>query len=98
MHSVETVGVVLGVIVAALAVLGAAVAGGRTVLRLYRGLTNLVEDWRGEPARPGVAGRPGVMARLERIELRQQRIEAQLLPNGGASLRDAVNRIEQAQP
>ena len=48
--------------------------------RLFR------EDWNGELARPGVAGRDGVMVRLSAIE-------GELKPNGGGSMRDAVNRL-----
>lgn len=68
--------------------------GLRTLHRTVRGVTDLVDDWRGEPARPGVAARPGVMARLESMDGRLTRIEAELHPNGGATVRDAVNRIE----
>jgi hypothetical protein len=48
--------------------------------RLFR------EDWNGELARPGVDGRDGVMVRLAAIE-------GELKPNGGGSMRDAVNRL-----
>jgi hypothetical protein len=50
---------------------------------LFRGTQQFLEDWNGEPDRPGVQGRPGAMARL-----------AQLERNSGSSLRDAVDRIE----
>lgn len=36
--------------------------------KLMRRLDNLLEDWNGTEARPGVPRRPGVMERLERIE------------------------------
>ena len=36
--------------------------------KLMRRLDNLLEDWNGTDARPGVPRRPGVMERLERIE------------------------------
>lgn len=36
--------------------------------KLMRRLDNLLEDWNGAEARPGVPRRPGVMERLERIE------------------------------
>lgn len=49
----------------------------------------LAEDWHGEPDRPGVPGRPGVMVRLASIE-------SELHTNGGGTLRDAVQRTEQA--
>ncbi|MCG5220255.1 hypothetical protein [Streptosporangium sp. KLBMP 9127] len=76
-----------------LAVCGALVvlAGGTVVaVKILRGMKrfgDFVDDWQGEPARRGVPARLGVMERLERIE-------AQLKPNGGTSLRDAVNRVE----
>lgn len=63
--------------------------GGRWMLRTLRKLGDFLEDWSGEPPRPGVPGRPGVMDRLARIE-------AQLKPNGGSTLRDAVSRIEES--
>lgn len=73
-------------ICAALAVL----AGGATVAakawQVLRKISSAVDDWQGEPARPGVLERPGVMTRLAAIE-------AQLHPNGGASLRDAVDDL-----
>jgi hypothetical protein len=77
-----------------LAVCGALVvlAGGGVVvvklLRVIKRVGDFVDDWQGEPARRGVPARPGVMERLESIE-------GQLRPNGGSSLRDAVNRVEQ---
>ena len=36
--------------------------------KLMRRLDNLLEDWNGSEARPGVPRRPGVMERLEKIE------------------------------
>ncbi|UBU11593.1 hypothetical protein [Nonomuraea gerenzanensis] len=66
-------------------------AGGGAVaaklIKLLKKLSDAVDDWQGEPARKGVPARPGVMERLEAIE-------AQLRPNGGASARDAINRVE----
>jgi len=37
---------------------------------------------------------PGLGERLRALESGQRRIEAQLQPNGGASARDAINRLE----
>ena len=59
--------------------------GFRPVIRF---ILEFRDDWQGVPARPGVPGHPGVMERLGNIE-------GQLKPNGGASMHDAVNRIEQ---
>lgn len=60
---------------------------GRVVAKTGRAVVDMHDDWKGEPDRPGVRGRPGVMERLDRIE-------RELHPNGGSSLRDAVNRVE----
>ena len=50
---------------------------------------NFLDDWNGEPARPGVPERLGVMARLDEMH-------HELHPNHGSSLADAVNRTEAA--
>src|SRR5690606_12371332 len=65
--------------------------------------TRLMDDLLGEPARPGVEARPGVLERLATIEERlstvaalERRIaaiERELHPNGGTSFRDAVDRL-----
>jgi len=57
----------------AIGLLGGALAaiarwGVRPVVGLIRQVREFLEDWRGEPDRPGVPGRRGVMERLERIE------------------------------
>jgi hypothetical protein len=56
------------------------------IWRLFRGTQQFLEDWFGEPARPGegVEARPGAMARL-----------AQLEKNSGSTMHDSVRRIEQ---
>ncbi|WP_371481911.1 hypothetical protein [Kitasatospora sp. NBC_00315] len=59
----------------------------RAVRRIARIVDDFAEDWNGSPPRRGVPARPGVMERLDRIE-------HELHPNSGSSLRDAVNRIE----
>ncbi len=41
-------------------------------------------DWYGEPARAGVDARPGMMERVRNIE-------KELHPNGGSTMRDAIN-------
>lgn len=46
-----------------------------------------MKDWAGEEARPGRAAIPGVMERLNRID-------GQLHNNGGTSLKDSMDRIE----
>ncbi|MFI6317267.1 hypothetical protein ACIBG8_07100 [Nonomuraea sp. NPDC050556] len=58
-----------------------------SLARRLRRLSHFLDDWNGEEARPGVPFRPGF---AERVAL----IEAELKPNHGSSLRDAINRVE----
>lgn len=77
----------------------------RWLWQVLRALSRLADDLTGEPARNGQEARPGLLDRLKAIEDKLQRLddferrlaalEAQLRPNGGSSLRDAVDRIEQ---
>ncbi|WP_062215714.1 hypothetical protein [Streptomyces sp. NBRC 109706] len=74
---------------------------GRAAIRTAARLDDLADDWRGTPERPGVPARPGVLERIagieqctERIAGRLTRVEEELHPNGGGSLRDAVNRVD----
>lgn len=64
-----------------------AVMVGRPLRRLARQNDEFREDWYGVPARPGRSAIPGVPERLARIE-------KELQPNGGSSMRDAVGRLE----
>ncbi|MFE0545228.1 hypothetical protein [Streptomyces sp. NPDC058891] len=76
------------------ALVGVAVAVWRVVragLRFFRRVELFMDDWYGEPARPGVPGRPGVMERVSGIDDRLTRVEHELQPNSGQSLRDAVD-------
>lgn len=63
----------------------------RGVVRLGRRVDQFMDDWAGEEGRPGVPARPGVMERVSAIEERLQRVEHELYPNSGDSLRDAVD-------
>lgn len=85
--------VVITAIAAALAVLWRLIRGIR---RVVARVNEVVDDWQGIPSRPGVRGRPGVMDRLGGIEERLERVEHELHPNSGGSLRDVVDRVEQA--
>lgn len=74
----------IGAVLTALTIIGVA---ARVIGRMARRVGDIHDDWRGEPARPGVEARPGVMERLKTIE-------EEMRPNGGGSMRDAVNRLE----
>lgn len=73
-----------GVIIAGMSV---GVAVGKPLRKLSRQNDEFREDWYGQPARPGREAQPGVMERLGNIE-------KELHPNGGGTLRDAINRLE----
>jgi hypothetical protein len=66
---------------------------GRRVSRTSR---VMFRDWEGEPARPGVKRRPGVMERIEAVEEGIAEIRHEVKPNSGTSMRDSVARIHQA--
>ena len=87
------------------------------IARLLLDIKQWLDDWKGEPQRPGFPARPGVPARIAAIEAtsattvdtlvevqstqrsmndRLAALEAQLYPNGGGSLRDAVDRTAAA--
>ncbi|MGW0763008.1 hypothetical protein ACWD1Y_42205 [Streptomyces sp. NPDC002814] len=70
----------------------------RGVARFGRRVNEFMDDWRGEPSRPGVKERSGVMARMAGLEGRMGELEEgfarvmhELYPNSGESLRDAVD-------
>lgn len=54
------------------------VAGFVLIVRMYRGTKQMVEDFRGEPGRPGVPDRPGVMERLASGDEHFQTLDARL--------------------
>ncbi|MFJ2672715.1 MULTISPECIES: hypothetical protein [unclassified Streptomyces] len=67
----------------------------RSFRRIGGKVENFVDDWQGTDPRPGVPGRLGVMSRLGAIEDRLARVEHELQPNSGSSLRDAVDRVDE---
>lgn len=88
---------------AALAAAGALIALLRSkVWPFLRKVVQLVNDLVGEDPRPGLPeGRPGVLARIDRVESRVATVEAavgdirhEVSPNGGGSLKDSVVRLE----
>jgi len=65
----------------------------RGVWRIFGRTSRFLDDYFGEPARPGVLARPGVMARLTAVEDMTRTIRAETQPNGGSSMRDAIHGI-----
>lgn len=80
------------------AVIGAVAGAFRYwVLPFLRRIGDFLDDWNGEPERPGHDARPGVPARLAAIEVEQKRVRREVEHNGGGSLKDAVKRLEEAR-
>ncbi|MEU1815120.1 hypothetical protein ABZ543_07975 [Streptomyces roseifaciens] len=63
----------------------------RAAAHTARRADQFMDDWYGEPERPGVPPRPGLMERVGAIESRLERVEHELHPDDGGSLRDAVD-------
>ncbi|WP_199553233.1 hypothetical protein [Streptomyces sp. N35] len=61
----------------------------RSVARLVTGGERFLEEWN------GTEDQPSVIQRLDNNDARLARIEHELFPNSGSSLRDAVDRLEQ---
>ena len=66
----------------------------KAVRPAWHQFSQLLADWHGSPERPGVPARPGVLARLAAMDERLASVEGQLTRNGGSSMRDAVDRVE----
>lgn len=106
---VQLVSTVLGSILAALGIIAAVWKGGRAIARFMRRVYDFLDQWNGEPAKDGEPARPGVPARLAALEVGQretraavqavrtevQQVKGELKPNGGTTLRDGLNRIEE---
>jgi hypothetical protein len=67
----------------------------RPLRRVARKVDEFMDDWNGVPARRGVSARPGVMERLDQIEHTVGLVAHEVKPNGGASMRDAINRVDE---
>lgn len=66
----------------------AVVVYARRLISLLSGITDIARDWSGEPARPGVPEKPGVMIRLERIESDVTELKYHSQPDHGGSYYD----------
>lgn len=78
----------------------AAYRGTRGMIRTVRKLSRLADEILGvadDPDRPGWGARLATLEqRAETTDIRIAAVLAEVRPNGGSSMRDAVARIEQA--
>lgn len=59
-----------------------------------KAFADFLDDVKGEPARPGVQARPGLMERVSGIEKSLSEVRHEVMPNTGTSLRDVGDRTE----
>jgi hypothetical protein len=83
----------LSALVALLVALGTLVTWGtRIFYRVTSKLIRFLDDYNGQPGHDGIPARPGVQARLARLEAMVAAIVAETKPNGGTSMRDVVHQ------
>lgn len=93
----ETRELTLSQLVALIGVVGALLGVVKWVVPFVVKVVHFIDDAMGEKARPGVAARPGMLSRMASLEERVSKLDDilhELKPNGGASLADAIRRIE----
>lgn len=87
MSAWSNAGIVIGVLAAGLTLIGAwcaaLVKAGRAARRVSRFLDEFL----------GHGDEPGLVERVDGLAETVERIKAQVLPNGGSSLRDAVDQV-----
>ena len=67
------------------------------LFKFIQSATRFMDDWYGNEEHPGVVARLAEgNARFDKIEEEIGTIKAELFTNGGSSVRDAINRIEEA--
>lgn len=91
----------IGVTLALTSLLTAIIVFMRKAWPVFSRVKTLIDDWVGEPARPGVNRVPGVMERLSDIERASREASFHSQPNHGTSSHDTVirklDRIESTQ-
>lgn len=83
----------IGIVVGLITILGTLVTLGKWSYRQFKAIDSLLEDWNGEPSRPGVPGRLGVMERLDSIEKKVNSAAFNSRPNHGTSAYDEHTRL-----
>lgn len=82
-------------------VIGAIFAAFKWVIPFARKVSHFIDDVAGEPERPGVPARPGLMERVTTIETTQEEhsktlatVSHEVTTNHGSSLKDSTKRLE----
>ena len=83
----------IGIVVGLITILGTLITLGKWSYRQFKAIDSLLEDWNGEPSRPGVPGRLGVMERLDSIEKKVNSAAFNSRPNHGTSAYDEHTRL-----
>jgi hypothetical protein len=84
-------------IIAVGAALSAIIYIGKKIANLFKSWFNFMDDWYGNDENPGIIERLAEgNKRFEALEKDMGIIKAELFNNHGTSLRDAIDRIEQA--
>jgi len=79
---------VLMTVAACITALGVILVAIKRVARFVRSIIHLVDEVVGVPESDLLPGRPGIATRLSAIEY-------ELKPNGGRSMKDQINRLEE---
>lgn len=83
-------------VVICIIVLSTTIGAVRKIHPFVKKFTNFMDDWIGEPERPGVESRPGVMERLHRLENLSLSTNYHVRPNhGGSSHDELVRKVDQ---
>lgn len=90
----ETVWAAVAVAASAVTVAGAVGYATRRALRGLRKLGRLTDRVLGVPADGDTPARPGLLAQVDKLAADVAGLTAEMRPNGGSTLRDAVNRVE----
>ncbi|GIH70355.1 hypothetical protein [Sphaerimonospora thailandensis] len=72
--------------------------GLRFGMRIYRRIEKFLDDWQGEPARPGVEARPGFPERIAALEAESaevKRIVSNGLSHTVADIQERMTRFEE---
>lgn len=80
-------GAVLGVLVAFVALISACCAAALKALRAGRRVSRFLDEFLGD------GKTPGLVERVETLDASVGRVSAEVFPNGGGSLRDALDDV-----